>query len=102
MRFLGPTRHARLNEAGAVVFLIAGLFLFFSLISYFPLDSSWNTAASSAKPVNLTGFVGAAISDLLLQGFGLGAYVVASLEMKTWPSMTRISRPIRYTPKINE
>ena len=31
MRFLGPTRHARLNEAGAVAFLIAGLFLFFSL-----------------------------------------------------------------------
>ena len=67
MRFLGPTRHARLNEAGAVVFLIAGLFLFFSLISYYPLDSSWNTAASSAKPVNLTGLVGASISDLLLQ-----------------------------------
>ena len=81
MRFLGPTRHARLNEAGAVVFLIAGLFLFFSLISYFPLDSSWNTAASSAKPVNLTGFVGAAISDLLLQGFGLGAYVVPVLVL---------------------
>jgi undecaprenyl-diphosphatase UppP len=73
MRFLGPTRHARLNEAGAVVFLLAGLFLFFSLISYYPLDSSWNTAASSAKPVNLTGLVGASISDLLLQGFGLGA-----------------------------
>jgi len=75
MRFLGPTRHARLNEAGAVVLLIAGLFLFFSLISYYPLDSSWNTASSAGKPVNLTGLVGAAISDLLLQGFGLGAYV---------------------------
>jgi DNA segregation ATPase FtsK/SpoIIIE, S-DNA-T family len=75
MRFLGPTRHPRLNEAGAVVLLIAGLFLFFSLISYYPLDSSWNTASPGGKPVNLTGLVGAAISDLLLQGFGLGAYV---------------------------
>ena len=75
MRFLGPTRHARLNEAGAVAFLIAGLFLFFSLISYYPLDASWNTATSGVKPVNLTGLVGAAISDLLLQTFGLGAYV---------------------------
>jgi DNA segregation ATPase FtsK/SpoIIIE, S-DNA-T family len=81
MRFLGPTRHTRLNEAGAVVFLIAGLFLFFSLISYYPLDSSWNTAASAAKPVNLTGLVGAALSDLLLQGFGLGAYVVPILVL---------------------
>jgi S-DNA-T family DNA segregation ATPase FtsK/SpoIIIE len=75
MRFLGPTRHARLNEAGAVALLIAGLFLFFSLVSYYPLDASWNTAGSGAKPVNLTGLVGAAIADLLLQGFGLGAYV---------------------------
>jgi S-DNA-T family DNA segregation ATPase FtsK/SpoIIIE len=79
MRFLGPTRHARLNEAGAVVFLIAGLFLFFSLISYYPLDASWNTATSTAKPLNLTGLVGASIADLLLQGFGLGAYVVPLL-----------------------
>jgi DNA segregation ATPase FtsK/SpoIIIE, S-DNA-T family len=85
MRFLGPTRHARLNEAGAVVFLIAGLFLFFSLISYYPLDASWNTATSGAKPVNLTGLVGAAIADLLLQGFGLGAYVFPILIlMLSW------------------
>jgi len=81
MRFLGPTRHARLNEAGAVAFLIAGLFLFFSLISYYPLDASWNTATSGAKAVNLTGLVGAAISDLLLQGFGLGAYVFPLLVL---------------------
>jgi DNA segregation ATPase FtsK/SpoIIIE, S-DNA-T family len=85
MRFLGPTRHARLNEAGAVAFLIAGLFLFFSLISYYPLDASWNTATSVVKPVNLTGLVGAAISDLLLQGFGLGAYVFPILiVMLAW------------------
>jgi S-DNA-T family DNA segregation ATPase FtsK/SpoIIIE len=85
MRFLGPTRHARLNEAGAVVFLIAGLFLLFSLISYYPLDASWNTSTSGAKPVNLTGLVGAALSDLLLQGFGLGAYVFPILIlMLSW------------------
>ncbi|MBZ5674381.1 MAG: DNA translocase FtsK [Acidobacteriia bacterium] len=81
MRFLGPTRHARLNEAGAVAFLITGLFLFFSLVSYYPLDSSWNTSTSGAKPVNLTGLVGASISDLLLQGFGLGAYVLPLLVL---------------------
>ena len=81
MRFLGPTRHARLNEAGAVAFLLAGLFLFFSLVSYYPLDPSWNTSTSSAKPVNLTGLVGASIADLLLQGFGLGAYVVPILVL---------------------
>jgi len=81
MRFLGPTRHARLNEAGAVAFLLAGLFLFFSLVSYYPLDPSWNTSTSIAKPVNLTGLVGASLSDLLLQGFGLGAYVLPLLVL---------------------
>ena len=81
MRFLGPTRHARLNEAGAVAFLITGLFLFFSLVSYYPLDPSWNTSTSGSKPVNLTGLVGASLSDLLLQGFGLGAYVLPLLVL---------------------
>jgi S-DNA-T family DNA segregation ATPase FtsK/SpoIIIE len=80
MRFLGPTRHSRLNEAGAVAFLLAGLFLFFSLVSYYPLDPSWNTS-TSAKPINLTGLVGASISDALLQGFGLGAYVLPVLVL---------------------
>ena len=79
MRFLGPTRHARLNEAGAVAFLITGLFVFFSLVSYYPLDPSWNTSTSVSKPLNLTGLVGASLSDLLLQGFGLGAYVLPLL-----------------------
>jgi len=79
MRFLGPTRHPRLNEAGAVAFLIAGLFLLFSLVSYYPLDPSWNTSTSGLKSLNLTGLVGASISDLLLQGFGLGAYVLPLL-----------------------
>ena len=55
MKYLGPTRHARLNEAVAVVFLFAGLFVFFSLASYHPFDPSLNTASARAKPVNLTG-----------------------------------------------
>jgi len=79
MKILGPTRHPRFNEAVAVVFLLAGLFLFFGLISYSPLDSSWNTATTAAKPLNLTGRVGASLSDLLLQGFGFGAYAIPIL-----------------------
>ena len=79
MKFLGPTRHPRLNEACAVVYLLAGMFLFLSLISYSPFDPSWNTATVSVKPVNLTGQVGAALSDLLLQGFGFAAYAIPIL-----------------------
>jgi S-DNA-T family DNA segregation ATPase FtsK/SpoIIIE len=79
MKYLGPTSHARLNEAVAVVFLFAGLFLLISLASYHPFDPSWNTVADSAKPMNLTGRVGSHIADFLLQSLGLTAYAVPGL-----------------------
>jgi DNA segregation ATPase FtsK/SpoIIIE, S-DNA-T family len=79
MRFLGPTRHPRLNEAGAFVFLLAGLFIFLSLASYYAFDPSWNTASSVLRPVNLTGRVGSYLSDFLLQTLGWAAYTVPVL-----------------------
>ncbi len=79
MKYLGPTRYPRLNEAVAILFLIAGLFLFFGLVSYNPLDPSWNTVSGAAKPLNLTGRVGAFFADFLLQSLGLGAYAVPIL-----------------------
>jgi S-DNA-T family DNA segregation ATPase FtsK/SpoIIIE len=79
MKYLGPTRYERLNEAVAILFLIAGLFIFFGLISYNPLDPSWNTVTGGAKPVNLTGRVGAFFADFFLQSLGLGAYAVPAL-----------------------
>jgi S-DNA-T family DNA segregation ATPase FtsK/SpoIIIE len=79
MKYLGPTRHARLNEAVAVVFLFAGLFVFFSLISYHAFDPSLNTASAPAQPVNLTGLAGAYFADFILQTLGLGAYAIPIL-----------------------
>ncbi len=79
MNYLGPTRYARLNEAVAILFLIAGLFIFIGLVSYNPLDPSWNTVTGTAKPVNLTGRVGAFFADFFLQTLGLGAYAVPAL-----------------------
>jgi DNA segregation ATPase FtsK/SpoIIIE, S-DNA-T family len=79
MKYLGPTSHARLNEAAAVVFLLTGLFVFFSLVSYHPFDPSWDTASGIAKPANLTGRVGAFTADLFLQAFGLAAYAIPAL-----------------------
>lgn len=79
MKYLGPTRYARLNEAVAILLLIAGLFIFFGLVSYNPLDPSWNTVSGAAKPVNLTGRVGAFFADFFLQTLGLGAYAVPIL-----------------------
>ncbi len=85
MRILGPTRFSRLNEAGALVFLFAGLFFCLSLVSYNPLDSSWNTVSSAARAHNLTGFAGSYTSDLFFQIFGLSAFSIpVLLWMLAW------------------
>jgi S-DNA-T family DNA segregation ATPase FtsK/SpoIIIE len=74
MNILGPTRYARLNEAAAIVFLLAGLFVLLSLVSYNYEDPSWNTATGVAQAHNLTGPIGAKLADFVLQLFGLSAY----------------------------
>ncbi|HEY6347417.1 MAG TPA: DNA translocase FtsK 4TM domain-containing protein [Bryobacteraceae bacterium] len=76
MSYLGPTRHPRLNEAIAVVYLFTGLFVFISLASYYPFDPSLNTASGALKPVNLTGRAGAYLADFFLQTLGFGAYSI--------------------------
>jgi len=96
MNYLGPTARPRLNEAVAVVFLFAGLFLLISLASYSPLDPSWNTATSLAKPVNLMGRVGAVLADFLLQAFGFAAYAIPILVLSLGWNWVR-SVPI-HTP----
>ncbi len=93
MNILGPTRFERLNEALGLVFLFAGVFVILSLVSYYPLDPSWNTATSAVKPHNLTGAAGAHISDLLLQSLGLGAFAIpVLLWMLAWRWVR--SRPV--------
>jgi DNA segregation ATPase FtsK/SpoIIIE, S-DNA-T family len=74
MKLLGPTRFHRLNEATALVFLLAGLFLSLSLVSYHPQDPSWNVVSGVAKPLNLTGFAGSYVSDFCLQLLGIAAF----------------------------
>ncbi len=96
MNYLGPTSRPRLNEAVAVVFLFAGLFLLISLVSYNPFDPSWNTATAAAKPLNLMGRTGAALADLLLQTFGFAAYAIPVLTLLLGWSWVR-SAPI-HTP----
>ena len=81
MRLLVPTQHKRLNEAAGLVLLSVGLFLWLSLVSYQAQDPSWNSAAGPARPLNLTGYVGSYLSDLLLQGFGLAAFAFPALVL---------------------
>ena len=96
MNYLGPTSRPRLNEAVAVVFLFAGLFLLISLVSFNPSDPSWNTATAALKPFNLMGRAGATLADLLLQTFGFAAYAIPVLILMLGWSWVR-SAPV-HTP----
>ena len=96
MKLLGPTSHPRLNEILAFVFLVAGLIVVLALVSYNPLDPSWNTVSEGIRPVNIIGSVGAWISDLLLQSVGLAAYTLPVMVLMLgwkWVRSSEITAP---------
>jgi len=74
MKLLSPTPQKRINELVGLLLLSLGLVLLLSLASYHVQDPSLNTAAAT-RPRNLIGYPGAWFADLLLQGFGIGAFV---------------------------
>src|SRR5438552_2824116 len=74
-----PTGNRRLNELVGVLLCVFALLLFLALASYSPLDPSINSAsvltgAHAAR--NWIGVVGALVADLMLQFFGVGAFLV--------------------------
>jgi len=79
MKILGPTRFHRLNEAGGLVCLFAGLFLVLSLVSYHPQDPSWNSVSGATHAHNLTGLAGSHIADFCFQLLGLTAFSIPVL-----------------------
>jgi len=104
MRYLSqifaPTNNRRLNELIGFLLCISALLLFLALASYSPLDPSFNSASvltGSRAARNWIGVVGALISDLVLQGFGIGAFLLpiffATLGIR-WFRSRKISSPI--------
>ncbi len=75
MTLFTPTASKRLNEVTGFLFLAAGVLLLLSLASFHPADPSWNHVGGNLATRNLIGRFGAHLSDLLLQAFGLGAFV---------------------------
>ena len=74
-----PTGNRRLNELVGFLMCVSALLLFLALISYSPLDPSWDSAsvltgAHAAR--NWIGVVGAYMSDAVLQFFGVGAFLL--------------------------
>ncbi|HEV3207611.1 MAG TPA: DNA translocase FtsK [Terriglobales bacterium] len=78
-QIFAPTNNRRLNELIGFLLCVSGLLLFLALASYSPLDPSFNSASiltGSRAARNWVGLVGAIVSDLLLQGFGVGAFLL--------------------------
>jgi S-DNA-T family DNA segregation ATPase FtsK/SpoIIIE len=78
-RIFHPTSNRRLNELVGFLLIISALLLFLALASYSPLDPSFNSASvlTTARGArNWIGIVGAVISDLCLQAFGIGAFLL--------------------------
>ncbi len=104
MRFLAsiftPTGNRRLNELIGFLLCVSALLLFLALASYSPLDPSLNSASvltGTHAARNWIGVVGALISDLALQFFGIGAFLLpvfpAMLGMR-WFASRKIQSPI--------
>ena len=78
-RIFNPTNNRRLNELLGFLLCVSALLLFLALASYSPLDPSLNSASvltGSRVARNWIGIVGAMGSDLLLQFFGVAAFLL--------------------------
>jgi DNA segregation ATPase FtsK/SpoIIIE, S-DNA-T family len=107
MRFLAsiyvPTGNRRLNELIGFLLCVSALLLFLALASYSPLDPSLNSAsvltgAHAAR--NWIGVVGALVSDLTLQFFGIGAFLLPIFPFMLgirWFASRKIQSPVAKT-----
>ncbi len=74
-----PTRNRRLNELVGILLCVSALLLFLALASYSPLDPSLNSASiltGSHAARNWIGIFGAYLSDLILQVWGVGSFLL--------------------------
>ncbi len=78
-RIFNPTNNRRLNELLGFLLCVSALLLFLALASYSPLDPSLNSASvltGSRVARNWIGIVGAFGADMLLQFFGIAAFLL--------------------------
>src|SRR5438477_4139270 len=99
-RIFAPTNNRRLNELIGFLLCVSALLLFLALASYSPLDPSFNSASvltGSHEARNWIGLVGAVIANLMLQFWGMGAFVVPvcaiGLGMR-WSRSRKVMSPI--------
>src|SRR3954467_8628260 len=99
-RVFTPSKNRRLNELVGFLLFASAVLLFLALVSYSPLDNSWNTAATmpAASPArNWIGVVGAMTSDLLLQSAGITIFllpVMIGMLGSRWFKSRAVDSPI--------
>src|SRR5205823_7751279 len=99
-RIFNPTNNRRLNELLGFILCVSALLLFLALASYSPLDPSLNSASvltGSRVARNWIGIVGAYGSDLLLQLFGVAAFLLPVFALGTgirWFRSLKVVSPI--------
>src|SRR5580692_5442338 len=95
-----PTNNRRLNELIGFLLCVSALLLLLALASYSALDPSLNSASvltGSRVARNWVGVVGALFSDLILQAFGIGAFllpVFLGVLGLRWFRSRKISSPL--------
>ena len=78
-KVFSPTKNRRLNELVGFLLCVSALLLFLALASYSPLDPSLNSASiltGSHAARNWVGIFGAYLSDVILQFWGIGAFLL--------------------------
>jgi S-DNA-T family DNA segregation ATPase FtsK/SpoIIIE len=98
-----PTKNRRLNELVGLLLCVSALLLFLALASYSPLDPSLNSASIltvSHGARNWIGILGAYLSDVVLQFWGVGSFLLpvfmAMLGVRWFRSRT-MQAPIAKT-----
>src|SRR3979409_2752966 len=99
-----PTRNRRLNELVGFLLCVSALLLFLALASYSPLDPSLNSASiltGSHAARNWIGIFGAYLSDIILQFWGVGSFLLpvflAMIGIR-WLRSRALRPPISKTP----
>jgi DNA segregation ATPase FtsK/SpoIIIE, S-DNA-T family len=92
-----PTKNRRLNELVGFLLCVSALLLFLALASYSPLDPSLNSASiltGSHAARNWVGILGAYLSDVVLQFWGIGSFLLPIFMVMLGARWFR-SRPVQ-------
>src|SRR6202158_1012767 len=102
-KIFAPTRNRRLNELVGFLSCVSALLLFLALASYSPLDPSLNSASILTKSHaarNWIGIFGAYLSDLVLQFWGVGSFLLPIFMVMVgmrWFRSRAVQSPIAKT-----